>query len=113
MLEIIVGTAVAFFTIVGIVEVSRGVMERLLLPNGEKMIFLIASSGHSESMEYRVRSLVYLAREMHLKSLPSIVIVDEGMDNETRKICELLASEFECVGICGNGELSSLISANT
>ena len=109
MLEIIIGTALAFFCIVGIAEICHSVKEHFLLPSEEKIAFVITLRGHNERIEYLVRSLVFKGNELPTRSAPSILLIDDGMDEETRRICDILARELGCVKICKSCEVPVLI----
>lgn len=105
MPEIIAGLLLSFFAIIGVVEVGRWVKEYLLAPAGKKAAFVVTCAGHDEQIEYCVRSLADKANELHFGGDRHIVIVDEGMDDETRAICERLERDIEGVTVCRVGEL--------
>ena len=108
MLEIIIGTFFALLAIIGIVEIWRAAQGAFLMPRDARTTFMIVSEGHDEEIEYHVRSLMFKASELGLKS-PLVVIVDMGMDDETISICRMLERESSCVRICKSQELPGLI----
>lgn len=108
MVEIILGTLLAFFSIVGMVEVAHSLWELFNNPV-EKVTYVIALQGHSEKVEYIVRSIAFKASFLRHAKNPVIFVIDEGMDEQTRQICELLAEELNCITICSRGELPSLL----
>jgi cellulose synthase/poly-beta-1,6-N-acetylglucosamine synthase-like glycosyltransferase len=99
MMQIVIGTIIAFLSVAGIAELARGVKDFFYLPAREKITFMVSSRGHDERIEYVLRSLVLKARELSLKMLPVIIVVDEGMDEETKLICEKLSVEYGCIQI--------------
>lgn len=109
MIHVITGALLAFFAIVGFSESLKAAGDFLLRPDGG-VKFIVTPGEHDEQVEYRIRSLVFRASSFTRRgSGPLIVVVDTGMDSETRKICELLQKELGCVAICRGDELPSLL----
>ena len=105
MFQIAVGTAIAFLVIAGIVEICVRAQSYLMsVPEG-RVVFMVPSRGRDESIEYVIRSVYFRAREQQ-RALPEIVVVDDGMDEQTRAICEKLALDLGCVRICHRRELA-------
>lgn len=103
MAELITGTILAFLAIVGAAELLRALTDYMLRPSRGKVAFIVAISGHEEQTEYLLRSLIFKARAVSfLYHKPCIIVVDRGMDDETKKICETLADELGCVEICSD-----------
>lgn len=107
MLQIVIGTVIAFLAIAGVAEIAHNIREFFFMPR-ENITMMIKSSGHDEKIEYLVRSLVLKAQGFQ-KASPVIIIVDEGMDEETRQICERLAGEYPFINICVPNEIASLV----
>jgi hypothetical protein len=111
MLQIIAGTLLAFFAIVGAAEMFRSLCAFLLRPHGNKVTFLVASRGNDEQIEYIIRSLVFKADILNkVCKSPCIVIIDQGMSDETKKICDILSKELGCIEVCKSNELGSLLN---
>jgi hypothetical protein len=110
MFEILLGTVFAFFSIVGIAEICRSIKEHFLTTSGENIAFVISLRGHNDRIEYLVRSLVFRGGELRTRRAPAVLLVDDGMDEETRRICDILARELNCVHICKSGEVPVLIA---
>lgn len=111
MLNIIGGALLAFFAIIGFTETLRSAAEALLKPRGG-VRFVLSPGTHDDNVEYRIRSLVFRASALLPSGeWPLVVVVDNGMDAETRKICELLSKELGCVGIFRGEELPGLLGA--
>ena len=112
MLQIVIGTVIAFLAIAGVAEIAHNIQEFFFMPR-EKVTMMVKTSGHDERIEYLVRSLVSRAQGFQ-KASPVIIIVDEGMDEETKRICEKLSGEFPYISICAPNELANLVfSSNT
>jgi hypothetical protein len=108
MLQIIVGTIIAFLSVAGIAELVRCVQEFFLMTPQDRITFMVASRGHDEKIEYILRSLIFKTRSLHLKVSPIIIVVDEGMDAETKAICEKLSGEYGSIRICASQELAAM-----
>lgn len=104
----IAGVLISFFAVVGLTEVCRGIRDCLLLPRHGRCAFVLCCKGHDESLEYQVRAMASRARDMRLPC-PPIVVVDAGMDAETRAVCEALARDIGGLRICSAGELPGFL----
>lgn len=110
MPEIIAGVILSFFAVVGIAETGRCIKKYMLAAVGEKAAFVVTCSGHDEQIEYCVRSLVNQANDLRLGGDRLIIVVDAGMDDETREICERLENDIEGVTVCKIDELQYMFS---
>jgi len=109
MLDIFIGMAICMFAVIGLTEIWHGVGSFFLMFPQDRTTFIVSSRGHDEKIEYLIRSLAFRAKEMQLKFYSVILVVDDGMDTQTKEICRILSSELECVEICGSEELSALL----
>jgi len=110
MLQIIAGTILAFFAIVGAAEMFRSLCAFFLKPRENKFTFIITSRGKDEQIEYIIRSLVFKAGFLNaVCKSPCIIIIDQGMDDETKKICEILNNEMGCIKVCQSKELATIL----
>ena len=106
MTEIIMGTLVAFFVIIGVTEFFHTMGDFLFKPPSGRVRFFVTSCGHDEQLEYMIRSVAHRAPSfLPADRKPLIIVVDNGMDEETKKICSLLSEELGCVEICRSEEL--------
>jgi hypothetical protein len=105
MPEIIVGVLLSFFAVVGMAEIGRCIKKYLLSPAVKRAAVVVTCAGHDEQIEYCVRSLANKANELSLGGDRLIIVVDAGMDNETRAICDKLESDIDGVTVCKTGEL--------
>lgn len=105
---IIAGILLSFFAIIGITETYRSIKHYMLAPTQGRAVFTLSCKGHDEQIEYHVRSLANQANDMRFHGAPLIVIIDAGMDEETRNICEKLTKDLNGVTVCKNTDLSHL-----
>lgn len=108
---IIAGVLISFFAIVGLAEVGRGVMKYLLTPKPGNGAIIVTCKGHDEQIEYYLRSLANQADEYRFLNRPHIIVIDAGMDDETRSICESLARDIDGIAICKTNELPMIVSS--
>ncbi|CDZ23442.1 hypothetical protein CCDG5_0299 [[Clostridium] cellulosi] len=105
MPEIIAGVLLSFFAIVGVAETVRWIKKFMLAPCAKSPAFVVTCAGHDEQIEYCVRSLADQANELCPCGRRLIVVVDDGMDEETRSICERLEHDIDGVTVCTRPEL--------
>jgi hypothetical protein len=110
MPEIIAGVLISFFAIIGFVEFVDAVFKCLLTPRLEKIAFVVTCRGHDEQIEYCVRSLASQSQLLRFRAQPLIIVLDAGMDEETRLICEKLACDFDGVSVCKSNELPLILN---
>ncbi|HCC00327.1 MAG TPA: hypothetical protein DEP42_03790 [Ruminococcaceae bacterium] len=109
MFQIITGIGIAFLALLGVSELIRGGLQIFLAPPAERVTYMVRVRGGDEKVEYIVRALAFTARERRTKSTPAIILIDDNMDEQTRRICDVLAGELGCVSVCKSHELSDLI----
>lgn len=105
MPEIIAGVLLSFFAAVGISEIWRYIKKYAYELAGQKAAFVVSCSGHDEKIEYYVRALANQANELRFSGDSLVVIIDAGMDDETRTICEKLEKDISGVTVCKTSEL--------
>jgi hypothetical protein len=105
MPEIIAGVLISFFAVVGFAEVLRYAKKYFLEPVAKRAAFVVTCAGHDEQIEYCVRALANRVNELSCGDR-MIVIVDAGMDDETRDICARLSRDIDGVTVCKTGELA-------
>lgn len=117
MLQIITGLLIAFAAVIIIISLWNAAGEYFFMPagtirpSGNIVAFIVTSRGHDEQIEYMVRSFACRAKNLS-QSGSMIVVIDQGMDEETRKICEILAKDLQCVKICETKELPQILSGD-
>lgn len=111
MLQIIIGTLLAFFVLVGISQTFSHIRNFLLTQDDDHAAFVVALKGQDDQIEYFVRSLVSRAEELKFKHRPEVVLVDMGMDEQTRKIVDTLSQDINGLEVCDSTELPKLLHA--
>ncbi len=83
-------TALVLLALVGITAVVDGVRGKCFSPPPEAVVML-PLSGHREDVEFLVFTAVDSARRA---GFPRVVLVDEGMDEDTRQLAVALCRRF-------------------
>ncbi len=83
----------------------------ILPPSKARCVVLYPVKGHREDVEYLLRALLKRMDRGEARHL-RIIIVDCGMDEETRRICSLFLKDNPELELCGAQELNDLISQN-
>ena len=100
MLEIIGTILLLLFAVLGMAETGRILTAFLLRPKKKgKVSVEVRFCGHNEEAEYILRSAIARMRWMGGREEKEILCIDEGMDPETRKVCEILARRYPIVHI--------------
>lgn len=96
------------FAIVGIAEVFRVVLFRMLRTKKPGKLYLVLSfQGHDEEAELALRGAIERVKYTMCGEI-SLVCVDCGMDAETRRICEILAKEYPQIRLCAPADLREI-----
>lgn len=105
MPEIIAGVLITFLAAVGLTELWCYIKKYVYEPTGQKAAFVVTCSGHDEKIEYYVRALANQASDLRFYGDRLVVIIDAGMDDETRAICEKLEKDISGVTVCKMSDL--------
>lgn len=93
MANVLFRMLVALLAVIGIVELLRAVVFRLLRTDNSGDFYLVLTfSGHDERAEESLRSALERAR--WCRGFVQVVCLDGGMDAETRRICGIACSEY-------------------
>lgn len=83
----------------------------VLPPAKSRCVVLYPVKGHREDVEYLLRALIKKADYGESRQV-RIIVVDCGMDEETKHICSLFLKDRPQIELCEAKELTSLISQN-
>lgn len=109
MIESIAYAILLFAAIIGFVHIFGLLEHRLLFRDrGTSVISLVPLNGHIEEVEILVRDLISSQHWNH-KEQGTIVLVDIGLDEETRDICEKISKDHSGIIVCDNCELKNLL----
>ena len=117
MLDMISKIILVLFVIIGLTEFCRILIMWLYRPkHSEKITIVVSIHGHQEDAEFILRSAVEKVRWMGGPEQKQLICVDCGMDDETRKICQMISNQYSFVEICNAQNLTARLEqkfANT
>ncbi len=99
MPELIFKCVFAIFAVIGAAEILRMILLRVLKTDRPGRLMLTLSfSGRDEQAELRLRSA--LERASWMPGGAKVVCLDRGMDEETRRVCEMVCGDHPGVILC-------------
>lgn len=110
MTEAILFAVLAVLSVIGIADLIRILTDKIL--GGAKKQYLLSvipCKGHEEEIEYLVRSTYSWLSSRCSGGACCILLVDCGMDEETREICGLICEQLDCVELCEESELDHVL----
>ncbi|WP_277668247.1 hypothetical protein [Caproiciproducens galactitolivorans] len=110
MLEIIARLFFVFLAILGAVEIIRSFISwSLRTPHHKGKLYLVLSiEGHDEEAEMLLESGIEKLKWVHGEE-KMLICLDRGMDEETRKICAIIAHRNPGVVVCKPEELVNIL----
>ena len=90
-----------FLIFIGVIDLAKILIEKIIIPSfshKEKRFFILIK-GHIENIEYIVRSIIYNNKNNFPKCRINIILLNFGIDEETKKICNLLLNDYECIKV--------------
>lgn len=109
MLEILFKIVFVLFAVLGMVEAFRLFLFWLLkTKNPGKLCLVVSISGHDEDAELVLRSACERIRWLP-DGKTELIVVDCGMDEETRRICEMACLDLPEIRLCRPDEVSKII----
>lgn len=109
MFEILLKTVFVLFAILGMVEAFRIFLFWLLkTENSGKLYLIISMSGHDEEAEMVLRSACERVRWIP-DSETELIVIDCGMDEETRQICEMACFDLPEIHLCRPDEIGKIL----
>lgn len=110
---IIIGEVVlVLFAIAGLVAVCYKIADVLLRPDYHvEVMMVLPFHGRVEDIEYQLRHFAAQYRKVVKREDAGwLICLDNGMDPETRIICENVCGEFSFMNLCTKEQLEKLIS---
>lgn len=109
MFDVIIKLLFVLFAVFGIVEISRLFLFWLLKTEHPGKLFLAVSlCGHNDDVEVVLRSACERAKWM-IGGEAAVLVVDCGMDEETRRICEIACRDMPELRLCRPEDLAQTI----
>ena len=101
MIKIIFGLICIIFMIFGIVDIVKFILlSTMKIPkNSVNPAMVIPIHGHHSDIEQIIRGIINQLKWMNNHNKTRVICLDCGMDSETKRICEILCSEYSCLEI--------------
>lgn len=110
MLHAVCSVISIFLVIIGVVEIARIAVLMILQTKGdESMLIIVPIRGHDEEAEYLLRSAAAKVKWFNTMRHQKVICLDCGMDEETRKICTLIADNYRFMEIYNMSEFEELL----
>lgn len=108
MLQIICGIIGMVLLLLGCIEIVRVVSLMIFkTKDDDKIMVVVPVSGHNEEVEYLLRSA--LAKLRWIGSVyERVVCIDCGMDDETRKICDIIKKDYPFIEVYTQEEFKEI-----
>lgn len=89
------------FALLGIVDILLTLAKRSYLPakcfHREEKVYVLPLQGRQENIEYVIRSIISNQNSYFSKCRLKIFCLDINADEETKKICNLLARDYNFI----------------
>lgn len=84
-----------FLVILGLVELIRMILCRLLKTKADKkLLILVPIRGHCEDAEILLRSAAAKVSWVYSGAIEKVICLDCGADEETREVCKKICDEY-------------------
>ena len=100
-----------FFLLLGILVGLRKLLYMILGDNSGTLCLTLYFCGHVENAEQQLRSALEELRWMEGRRKKILLCIDDGMDEETRRICRYFARDYPVCRIVTPQELPSAKTA--
>ncbi|MBQ2672188.1 MAG: hypothetical protein IJG00_05230 [Clostridia bacterium] len=97
MYHVICHVFFTFFIILGICDIFIFLISKFFKDNSPKKVytFFVPVKGHAENIEFTIRSMMFRLRFIHPFLNFKVMIIDCGMDGETRFVCHNLCKIYQ------------------
>lgn len=103
--------SVIFLALIGVVEVVRALLLVFFPPKkGINYLLVVPLFGHIEDVEYILRNAALRARLIGGAGYSSLIVLDCGLDTETRDICATVCKELGYSLVCSCEEFKDIIT---
>lgn len=100
--------ALSILIALGLSELLRFLEKKVTTNKFSNIISIVPLKGHIENAEYIVRSLMTENRDANTRN---IIIIDLGLDRETKEICNILCNQNPDIHLCAKKDLEKVISS--
>lgn len=95
---------------IGLVEIVRAIVFMLFKTREEnEIMILVPIYGHNEEAEILLRSAATRVSWFSGLKKQKVVCLDLGMDSETRKICDIISTEYEFMEVYDSEQFEKIL----
>ena len=101
----------AFFAVIGICELCRGIVRIFTKSSYDREIILIEPiCKKQEDAEYLLRSAAQRVKWMGKNAPDRVICLDCNMDEETKKLCQIVCKDYPFIEMCTLDEMFDMLS---
>lgn len=109
MLRLIYDIVCVFLLILGLVEVIKFIVMKLMVVKKYKdELIVLPIYGHNEEAELLLRSVATKVKWDNISGERLVICLDCGMDEETKHICDTVSSEYNFMRVYNMDEFEAM-----
>lgn len=103
-------TLLTLLAVIGIADILRAFSSWVLSGAGHQtLISIIPCKNNADDLEYIVKSTYFRLKQQNHCRHCRIILTNDGADEQTVKICERLSRENDCIILCKEDEIDTLL----
>lgn len=110
MLQIIFSALGLFLFVLGCIELARIINLSIYKSKNKNLMLLVTIDSKDTDVEFLLRSAIAKSKWMGL-DYKRIICLDCGMDEESRKICEIIIKDYPSIELCNVSEFEATIKS--
>ncbi len=110
MLQIIFSAIGLFLFVLGCIELARIITLAIYKSKNKNLMLVVMIDSNDTDVEFLLRSAIAKSKWMGL-DYKRIICLDCGMDEESRKICEIIIKDYPSVELCNVSEFEAIIKS--
>ena len=101
----------AFFAVIGICECCSAIV-RLFTKSGKgnEIILIEPICNKQEDAEYLLRGAAQRVKWMGKNGPDRVICLDCNMDEETKKLCQMVCKDFPFIEMCTRDEIADILN---
>lgn len=96
--------------VIGIIEIVREIIKFASAPKNTDSVLILPFSGHIEDIEFIVRTVAVNSHCKKGGENTTVICLDKGMDEETKKLCECVCGDYDFVFLSEENELNTFLN---
>ena len=102
---------IAVAAVIGFAEVIGWIQQKIIYGRNKfETVSVVPFTGHVENAELIVRDALNSLRWNNRRSPNTLIIIDAGMDSETRCICDILSEDLDGVAVCPQEDAGGVLA---